>query len=65
MIWFLDTARPPKTLRTSHPYGVAVTLGSCAEEHEEAACIAEEIKRLKMISGGLLKWSDFAILRAY
>ncbi|KIM27560.1 hypothetical protein M408DRAFT_24487 [Serendipita vermifera MAFF 305830] len=57
-----DTTRPPKTLRTSHPYGVTVTIGNCADEHEEAVCIAEEIKRLKLISGGLLKWSDFAIL---
>lgn len=57
-----DTNRPPKTLRTSHAFGATPTLGSCADEHEEAACIADEIKRLKLISGGLLKWSDFAIL---
>jgi superfamily I DNA/RNA helicase len=59
----IDTTRPPKTLRTSHPAGAPVTLGHCADENEEALCIAEEIKRLKMTSGGLLKWSDFSILR--
>ncbi|KAG8813457.1 hypothetical protein FRC19_002409 [Serendipita sp. 401] len=57
-----DSNRPPKTLRTSHPFGYVPTLGGCADEREEAACIADEIKRLKTLSGGMLKWSDFAVL---
>lgn len=59
----IDSKRPPKTLRASHARGTTPVLRAFGNEHEEADFVAIEIKRLVALSGGMLKWSDFAILR--
>ncbi|KAF8349154.1 P-loop containing nucleoside triphosphate hydrolase protein [Amanita rubescens] len=57
-----DKKRIQKSLHTSHPLGKLPTLRSCATEVDESSFIADEIKRVIAYMGGLLQFSDFAIL---
>ncbi|KAJ7229193.1 P-loop containing nucleoside triphosphate hydrolase protein [Mycena pura] len=57
-----DKSRIPKRLLTSHPFGTTPVLLSFASEQAEATFIAVEIKRLVASMGGVLRWSDFAVL---
>ena len=59
----LDKSRIQKSLHTSHPNGFTPVLYQVQTEHEEAAFIAIEIKRLVAHMGGALNWGDFVILR--
>jgi DNA helicase-2/ATP-dependent DNA helicase PcrA len=61
----LDKSRIPKTLHTSHPTGPIPVLRTFADEAQEAAFIAIEIKRLVAGGGGMLGWDDFVILRKF
>lgn len=58
-----DKSRIQKSLHTSHPNGFTPVLYQVQTEHEEAAFIAIEIKRLVAQMGGALNWGDFVILR--
>jgi len=60
----LDKKRIQKSLHTSHPLGKLPTLRSCTTELDESSFIADEIKRVIAYMGGLLQFSDFAILRS-
>lgn len=59
---FLDRQRIQKSLFTSHPKSTPVTLKVFSTPVIEASFISTEIKRLIAYSGGLLGYSDFAIL---
>lgn len=57
-----DKSRIQKSLHTSHPNGFTPVLYQVQTEHEEAAFIAIEMKRLVAHMGGALNWGDFVIL---
>jgi DNA helicase-2/ATP-dependent DNA helicase PcrA len=58
-----DKSRIQKTLFTAEQGGSKPMLREVAGENMEAECIAYEIKRLIAYGGGLLDYSDFAVLR--
>ncbi|KAH7106386.1 P-loop containing nucleoside triphosphate hydrolase protein [Auriculariales sp. MPI-PUGE-AT-0066] len=58
-----DKKRYPKSLYSGHHQGTLPLLRQCADEKEEGDFMAIEIKRLIAHSGGILKYSDFAVLR--
>ncbi|TFY71149.1 hypothetical protein EVG20_g1852 [Dentipellis fragilis] len=60
-----DKERIKKSLHTAHPKGPAPTQLCLVDEIKEAEFIATEIKRLVAVSGGMLTWSDFAILMRF
>ncbi|KIO28354.1 hypothetical protein M407DRAFT_22412 [Tulasnella calospora MUT 4182] len=60
-----DKERIDKGLFTIQPSGPKPFIRSCRNEHEEADHMADEIKRLMAYSGGMLNWTDFAILLRY
>ncbi|BGP43735.1 ATP-dependent DNA helicase srs2 [Rhodotorula kratochvilovae] len=60
-----DTARIPKSLRTSHPAGSSVVLHPAPSAPDEAAFIASTIKHLVAHLGGLVGYNDFAVLLRY
>ena len=62
---FVDKSRIQKTLQASFPNGPCPVLLSFVSEHEEAALLATEIKRLVANMGGVLKWGDFVVLREF
>ncbi|EXJ95837.1 DNA helicase II/ATP-dependent DNA helicase PcrA [Capronia coronata CBS 617.96] len=57
-----DTSRPQKRLKATHCYGTKPVLRRLPNPNEEALWIANEIKRMTVMTGGLLVHSDFAIL---
>ena len=57
-----DVSRPVKRMQPTHLYGPIPTLKTLPNAEAEAAWIVNEIKRIKGITGGLLEFSDFAIL---
>ncbi|EHY52568.1 ATP-dependent DNA helicase srs2 [Exophiala dermatitidis] len=57
-----DTARPQKRLKATHCLGTKPVLRRLPNPNEEAFWIASEIKRMTVMTGGLLVHSDFAIL---
>ncbi|KAA1467450.1 UvrD-helicase-domain-containing protein [Dentipellis sp. KUC8613] len=60
-----DKERIKKSLHTAHPKGPVPTQLCLVDEMKEAEFIATEIKRLVAVSGGMLTWSDFAILMRF
>ncbi|EGN98601.1 hypothetical protein SERLA73DRAFT_54973, partial [Serpula lacrymans var. lacrymans S7.3] len=54
--------RIPKKLHTSYQLGPRPMLRSFVSEHEEAAFLAVEIKRIVALAGGMLHYGDFAVL---
>jgi hypothetical protein len=58
-----DEKRIKKSLKTGHPAGLRPLLRGLNTEHDEAAFISGEIKRMIAHSGGALHWGDFAVLR--
>ena len=50
-------------MNTSHPLGSTPCLGVFDNEKSESEFIANEIKRCTANMGGVIKWSDFAVLR--
>lgn len=57
-----DTSRPSKKLKATRCYGAKPVLRRLPNPHEEALWIANEIQRIKIMTGSLLYHSDFAIL---
>lgn len=57
-----DKSRIKKDLVPVHPLGVTVVHAQCTDEASESTFIAEQILHLQAHSGGMLKYSDFAIL---
>ncbi|KAF9003988.1 P-loop containing nucleoside triphosphate hydrolase protein [Cyathus striatus] len=57
-----DKTRVQKSLHTSNPTGANPVLSTFQTEHDEAAFIATEIKRIIANMGGTLSWGDFAVL---
>ena len=57
-----DSGRPDKKLTATHCYGTLPVLRKVPNPHEEALWIVNEIKRMTAMTGGLLQYSDFAIL---
>ena len=57
-----DTNRPQKSLAPTHSAGEQPTLRRLYSAAEEAEWIVSEIKRNNSLTGGLLKWNDFAVL---
>lgn len=57
-----DAARPAKKLKATRCYGTKPVLRRLPNPNEEALWIANEIKRIHMMTGPLLRHSDFAIL---
>lgn len=57
-----DATRPPKKLKATHCYGTQPVLRRLPNPSEEALWIANEIKRISIMTGSLLPHSDFAIL---
>ncbi|KAG8988616.1 hypothetical protein FRB90_002650, partial [Tulasnella sp. 427] len=60
-----DKERIDKGLFTSQPSGPKPFIRLCRNEHEEADHIVDEMRRLIAYSGGMLNWSDFAVLLRY
>lgn len=61
----IDKNRIDKSLYSGHHEGFTPSLTTWSDEKEEGDYIAQEIKRLIAHSGGMLKFSDFAVLRMY
>ncbi|KZT73601.1 UvrD/REP type DNA helicase [Daedalea quercina L-15889] len=57
-----DKKRVAKALQATHPAGPRPVLQLHYNEHQEAAFIAGEIKRLVAATGGMLGWGDFVVL---
>lgn len=57
-----DNNRPQKKLKATHCYGTRPVLRRLPNPNEEGLWIANEIKRMMVMTGGLLLHSDFAIL---
>jgi len=57
-----DSTRPPKKLKATHSFGTLPVLRRLPNANEEASWISAEIKRISMMTGPLLAYSDFAIL---
>ncbi|KAK5064523.1 hypothetical protein LTR84_000356 [Exophiala bonariae] len=57
-----DNGRPPKKLKATRCYGTKPVLRRLPNPNEEALWIANEIKRINIMTGPLLVHSDFAIL---
>ena len=57
-----DTIRPQKRLKATHCYGTLPVLRKLPTARDEAEWLASEIRRLQLMSGGLLDLSDFAVL---
>ncbi|KEF52604.1 DNA helicase II/ATP-dependent DNA helicase PcrA [Exophiala aquamarina CBS 119918] len=57
-----DTTRPQKKLKATHCFGTQPVLRRLPNPKEEASWIANEIKRVSVMTGSLLAFSDFAIL---
>lgn len=60
-----DRHRVAKGLFTAHPCGPPAVLKKCLTTQHEASFVATEIKRIVAHSGGMLNYSDFAILLRY
>ena len=60
-----DKARIDKGLVPTHPTGSSVVLHAAASAHQEADHIAAQIKHLIAHTGGMLGFSDFAVLVRY
>ncbi|GAA5883030.1 hypothetical protein JCM16303_006799 [Sporobolomyces ruberrimus] len=60
-----DTKRINKSLHSSHPSGSSVVLHQAADPQTEATFIASTIKHVVAHMGGLVSYSDFAILLRY
>ncbi|EXJ76107.1 uncharacterized protein A1O5_00615 [Cladophialophora psammophila CBS 110553] len=57
-----DVNRPQKKMKAIHCHGTKPVLRRLPNPNEEALWIASEIKRTMAMTGGLLLYSDFAIL---
>ena len=57
-----DTDRPDKKLKATHCYGTLPVLRRLPNPHEEALWIVAEVRRMMATTGGLLQYSDIAIL---
>lgn len=57
-----DTDRPSKRLKSTHRYGTLPVLRRLPNPHEEAAWTVKEIQRMIKLTGGLVEYSDIAIL---
>lgn len=57
-----DTARPQKSLMPTHSLGLSPVLRKLPSAPIEAEWLVLEIQRSVGMTGGLLKWCDFAIL---
>ncbi|GAA6006862.1 hypothetical protein JCM11491_003209 [Sporobolomyces phaffii] len=60
-----DTKRINKSLHSSHPAGSSVVLHPSADPQTEATFISSTIKHVVAHMGGLVTYSDFAILLRY
>jgi len=57
-----DQSRPPKRLAATHSIGVQPVLRKLPSAHAEASWLVSEIQRTAVLAGGLLDWSDYAVL---
>jgi len=57
-----DSSRPNKRLKATHCYGNFPVLRKLPSAHDEAKWIVAEIKRVKAMTGTMIRFSDYAIL---
>lgn len=57
-----DQSRPSKRLMPTHSVGMRPVLRRVPDASAEAMWILSEIKRTSTLTGGLLRWNDYAIL---
>ncbi|KZV90870.1 UvrD/REP type DNA helicase [Exidia glandulosa HHB12029] len=57
-----DKNRIPKSLYSAHHEGTVPHLRQCRNERDEADFVAQQIKMIVAQTGGMLKYTDFAIL---
>lgn len=57
-----DESRPPKRLQATHNLGRRPIVRRLPSAKDEATWLVSEVSRLKALTGGLLVYSDFAVL---
>ncbi|KAF2771021.1 UvrD-helicase-domain-containing protein, partial [Teratosphaeria nubilosa] len=57
-----DQSRPPKKLQATHSPGLRPVLRKVPSPAAEARWLVSEVKRIRALTGGLLEYSDFAVL---